>query len=71
MNNSHLRLFQDNNNDAVNNNGRAQQLADLFQGSQVHVKVDVCQSTDPQQIRDRIFDKLLINCAINSKSIRT
>ena len=54
------------NNDAVNNNGRAQQLADLFQGSQVHVKVDVCQSNDPQQIRDRIFDKLLINCAINS-----
>jgi ketopantoate reductase len=45
---------------------RAQQLADLFQGSRVQVQTNVCQPDDPQHIRDHIFDKLLINCSINT-----
>jgi ketopantoate reductase len=44
---------------------RAQTLADLFEGGAVRVKANVCQPEDEQQIKDRIFDKLLINCAIN------
>ena len=45
---------------------RAQQLADLFQGSRVQVQTNVCQPEDPLTIRDHIFDKLLINCSINT-----
>ena len=47
-------------------NARAERLAGLFRGSQVAVQTTVCQPDDVQQIRDRIFDKLLINCSINS-----
>jgi len=47
-------------------NGRAEKLANLFLGAAVPIKANVCSHTDEQQIRDRIFDKLLINCGINS-----
>jgi 2-dehydropantoate 2-reductase len=49
-----------------NSTSRAQVLADLFHGSEVLVRATACQPSDKQQIRDRIFDKLLINCSINS-----
>ena len=40
---------------------RALRLAALFEGSEVRVGV-----SETDRIRDRIFDKLLINCSINS-----
>ena len=63
-----LLLGEPGNLDAINIPGsanprssRASCLAALFEGADVHVGV-----SETDHIRDRIFDKILINCSINS-----